>query len=86
MAGKEALHDTCCMEKCEICSGGGIPDWYAMVNINGNAMTCLELDSVIGESQVEQGTEQCSEVLAVAAPACCYVPPRRAMQHLQAWF
>lgn len=63
------------MEKCEICSGGGIPDWYAMVNVNGNAITCLELDSVIAESQIEQGTEQCGEVLGVAAPACCYVPP-----------
>ena len=75
LAGKKALRDTCCMEKCEICSGGGIPDWYAMVNVNGNAITCLELDSVIAESQIEQGTEQCGEVLGVAAPACCYVPP-----------
>jgi len=75
MAGTKALHDTCCLEKCEICSGGGIPDWYAMVKINGNAMTCLELDSMIADSQIEQGTEQCGEVLGVAAPACCYVPP-----------
>ncbi len=75
LTGKKALRDTCCMEKCDICSGGGIPDWYATVYINGNSMTCLELDGVIAESQIEQGTEQCGEVLGVAAPACCYVPP-----------
>ena len=75
VTGKKALRDTCCLEKCEICSGGGIPDWYATVNINGNSMTCLELDAAIAESQIEQGTEQCGEVLGIAAPACCYVPP-----------
>ena len=74
-SGKEALQDACCLKKCDICSGGGIPDWYANVNVNGNSMTCLELDGVIANSQIEQGSTQCKEVLGVAAPACCYVPP-----------
>jgi len=74
-SGKEALQDACCIKKCEICSGGGIPDWYANVNVNGKSMTCLELDDVISSSQIEQGSDQCTEVLDVAAPACCYEPP-----------
>jgi len=75
LAGKEALHDECCMTKCDLCSGGGIPDWYSMVNINGNSMTCLELDSIITESEIQSGGEQCSQLLGVAASACCYEPP-----------
>lgn len=74
-SGKEALQSACCLKKCDICSGGGIPDWYANVNVNGNSMTCLELDSVISNSLIEQGSQQCKEVLDVAAPACCYEPP-----------
>jgi biotin carboxyl carrier protein len=74
-SGKEALQSACCLKKCDICSGGGIPDWYANVNINGNSMTCLELDGVIANSQIEQGSPQCKEILDVAAPACCYEPP-----------
>jgi hypothetical protein len=74
-SGKEALQEVCCLKKCDICSGGGIPDWYANVNVNGNSLTCLELDEVIGNSQIEQGSDQCNEVLDVAAPACCYEPP-----------
>ena len=74
-AGKEALHDECCMRKCDVCSGGGIPDWYSMVSVNGNSMTCLELDGIITESEIQSGSEQCSQLLEVAAPACCYEPP-----------
>ena len=75
LAGKEALHDECCMRKCDICSGGGIPDWYSMVSVNGNSMTCLELDGIITESEIQSGSEQCSQLLEVAAPSCCYEPP-----------
>ena len=74
-AGKEALQSTCCMKKCDLCSGGGLPDWYAMVNVNDNTMTCLELDGIITESQIESGSAQCSEVINAAAPSCCYEPP-----------
>jgi biotin carboxyl carrier protein len=74
-SGRDALQDACCLKKCDICSRGGIPDWYANVNVNGNSMTCLELDGVIANSQIEQGSTQCKEVLDVASPACCYVPP-----------
>lgn len=74
-AGKEALHDECCMKKCDLCSGGGIPDWYSMVNVNDNTMTCLELDGIVTDSEIQSGTEQCSQLLEVAAPACCYEPP-----------
>ncbi|KAL9184576.1 hypothetical protein ACHAXT_012546 [Thalassiosira profunda] len=75
IAGKEALHDECCMRKCDLCSGGGIPDWYSNVSVNGNTMTCLELDGIVVESEIQSGTEQCSQLLEVAAPACCYEPP-----------
>lgn len=74
-AGKEALHKECCMKKCDLCSSGGIPDWYSMVNVNGKTMTCLELDGIVTESQIQSGSDQCSQLLEVAAPACCYVPP-----------
>ena len=74
-AGKEALHGECCMKKCDLCSGGGIPDWYSMVNVNGKAITCLELDGIVTESQIQSGSDQCSQLLEVASPACCYVPP-----------
>jgi len=77
VAGKEALHDQCCMKKCDICSGGGIPDWYSMVNVNGNSMTCLELDGIVAESEIQSGSDQCSQLLEVAAPACCYEPPTK---------
>ena len=63
------------MRKCDVCSGGGIPDWYSMVSVNGNSMTCLELDGIITESEIKSGSEQCSQLLEVAAPACCYEPP-----------
>ncbi len=75
VAGQEALHDECCLKKCNLCSGGGIPDWYGMVTVNGKSMTCLELDNVVTESQIQSGSEQCSQLLKVAAPACCYEPP-----------
>jgi hypothetical protein len=75
VAGQEALHDECCLKKCDLCSGGGIPDWYGMVTINGKSMTCLELDGVVTESQIQSGSEQCSQLLKTAAPACCYEPP-----------
>jgi hypothetical protein len=52
-AGKDALHKECCMKKCDLCSGGGIPDWYSMVNVNGKTMTCLELDGIVTESQIQ---------------------------------
>jgi hypothetical protein len=74
-AGKEALHKECCLKKCDLCSNGGIPDWYSMVNVNGKTMTCLELDGIVTESQIQSGSDQCSQLLEVAAPACCYVPP-----------
>merc|ERR1711906_99803 len=35
IAGKKALRNECCMKKCDICSGGGLPDWYSMVSVNG---------------------------------------------------
>jgi len=73
--GKNALRDACCLKKCDLCAGGGIPDWYAMVNVNGNSMTCLELDGIITDSMIEAESDQCNDVLSVAAPACCYVPP-----------
>lgn len=74
-AGKEALHKDCCMNKCDLCSNGGIPDWYAMVEVNGKSMTCLALDGIVTESRIQSGSDQCSQLLEVAAPACCYVPP-----------
>jgi predicted 3-demethylubiquinone-9 3-methyltransferase (glyoxalase superfamily) len=74
-AGKEALHKDCCMKKCDLCSNGGIPDWYAMVEVNGKSMTCLALDGIVTESRIQSGSDQCSQLLEVAAPACCYVPP-----------
>jgi predicted 3-demethylubiquinone-9 3-methyltransferase (glyoxalase superfamily) len=76
-AAKEALHSECCMRKCDICSGGGIPDWYSTVSVNGNSMTCLELDGVIAEAEIASGSSQCSQVLEVAASACCYEPPTK---------
>jgi len=77
LAGKNALHSECCMKKCDLCSGGGIPDWYSMVNLNGNSMTCLELDGIVAESEIQSGSTQCSQLLEVAAPACCYEPPAK---------
>jgi len=77
VAGKEALRDVCCMKKCDICSGGGIPDWYSMVSVNGNSMTCLELDGIVADSEIQSGSGQCSQLLEVAAPACCYEPPTK---------
>ena len=74
-AGKDALHKDCCMKKCDLCSNGGIPDWYAMVEVNGKSMTCLALDGIVTESRIQSGSDQCSQLLEVAAPACCYVPP-----------
>jgi len=77
VAGKNALHSECCMKKCDLCSGGGIPDWYSMVNVNGNSMTCLELDGIVAESEIQSGSGQCGQLLEVAAPACCYEPPTK---------
>jgi len=76
-AGKEALRTECCMRKCDLCSGGGIPDWYSMVNVNGNSMTCLELDAIVADSEIQNGSDQCSQLLEIAAPACCYEPPSK---------
>ena len=76
-AGRDALHDECCMKKCDLCSAGGIPDWYAEVNVNGNSMTCLELDGIVAESEIASGGTQCSQLLEVASSACCYEPPTK---------
>ena len=48
-----------------------------MVNVNGNSMTCLELEGILTEQQIENNSDQCKEVLDVAAPACCYEPPTK---------
>merc|ERR1711966_91323 len=77
IAGKKALRNECCMKKCDICSGGGLPDWYSMVSVNGNSMTCLELDGIVAQPQIQSGSDQCSQLLEVAAPACCYDPPSK---------
>jgi hypothetical protein len=76
-AGKRALRNECCMNKCDICSGGGLPDWYSMVSVNGKSMTCLELDGIVAQSQIQSGGDQCTQLLGVAAPACCYEPPSK---------
>jgi hypothetical protein len=46
-----------------------------MVSVNGNSMTCLELDNAITADEITSESEQCSQLHEVAAPACCYKPP-----------
>ena len=73
-AAKTELQETCCFQKCGLCSAGGNLYWDNPVDFNGLTFACGELTWILSGKMVEEGSEECDTMQEQFFDACCIGP------------
>lgn len=74
-SSKIEFQESCCMDKCSLCTESQQIDWDSYVEFEGKKdVSCGSFDWYFTSNAVEKGTEQCTELQLAFGNTCCYEP------------
>lgn len=50
-------------------------DWDAVVEYDGERISCGDFKPIFGRKEIEEGSETCSDIKSSFSDLCCYTPP-----------
>jgi len=71
---KDSIFDQCCYNKCSICGGDQFQDFEEQIELDGEAISCMQLH-MVRTSDIAAESTTCHSMQSKFSSTCCYDAP-----------